>query len=190
MDTSAGTATTLFLLPGAESVVLRDVTLGHPFSNSTFWTVSGDRILAASNITFGIGEYDANGRPLRVLRAPVMDIPLHPDSMETVRERWRRGPQNAGDAAEARYNDANLRLARFPKYLPLARGVLDDDVGNIWIRMRQTEDLMVFDHHGRLLGTVVLPGGRRAMYIGNDWMLVGGSDSLGVEFVEILRLAK
>jgi hypothetical protein len=73
---------------------------------------------------------------------------------------------------------------------PQLTHILPDNIGNLWLGVSGSADMLVVDTHGRLLGTVVIPPNRRVQAIGDDWVLMHRSDRLGVEYVEVLRIVK
>lgn len=81
---------------------------------------------------------------------------------------------------------------RFPAYGDL----FVDRVGLLWVqeyeRPGRTDPSRwwVFDGQGMLLGEVRLPLGSRLFDAGDDYLLVGRTDDLGVEYVDLLSLTR
>jgi hypothetical protein len=70
-----------------------------------------------------------------------------------------------------------------------------DDGGNLWVCEFDPEvdvghSWTVFDHEGRMFGTVLLPSGLRATHIGDDFVLGIWRDELDVEHVRVHELRK
>ena len=90
------------------------------------------------------------------------------------------------------YYEMNLPL---PKFIPVARGMLSDPAGNLWIeRFRLPGEKIVLwdvvDARGRLLGTVTMPEGLQVFQVGTDFVLGRLRDSLDVEMVQLYRLQR
>ena len=80
-----------------------------------------------------------------------------------------------------------------PRYVPLARGMLSDPAGNLWIERyrlpgEKKVEWDVLNPRGRPLGTVVMPEGLQVFQIGSDFVLGRVRDSLDVEMVRLYRL--
>ncbi len=82
-----------------------------------------------------------------------------------------------------------------PELVPSFRGLLVDDVGNLWVEhyrlpwdARRTWE--VFNPDGRWLGTLTTPLGVRPLQIGPDFLLGSHRDEVGVERVRLYELVK
>ena len=80
-----------------------------------------------------------------------------------------------------------------PRYVPVARGMLSDTKGNLWIERyrlpgEKKVEWDVLDPRGRPLGTVAMPEGLQVFQIGSDFVLGRARDSLDVEMVRLYRL--
>jgi hypothetical protein len=187
MGVSTSLAERLLALPDEEKLVVGDVGLAHRFTPGAFWSTAGDSIVAGSSDRVELGVYDANGSLKRVVRAALLDVPLEQDSIAALLAEW--NSPSGGNRANP-YAAQQLTYSPFPVNLPRFRGIQVDTDRNIWLKIPTSDDRIVFDRFGRLLGTVAMPARRVLRAIGDDWMLFSRTDRLGVQYVELLQLVK
>lgn len=152
------------------------------------------RVAISSPEIWEVRSFDAGGRLLRILRAPIPRVQVTAE----VRATRRADLENlatqfrlpAGEGAEI---DDRLPV---PDSLPAISKLLWDRTGNLWVGRREadpreTQDYDVFDSDGHWLTKVHFS--RDLGYpleIGEDYLMATWFDDLGVPYLRIYRLEK
>lgn len=158
-----------------EIAIIQRVIVRPAFVRRTRVAVGPTRFHVALTDSFAITTYDADGRPVRVIKKP---HPLVPVSA----------------AALASNLPAGVELPVPPAY-PAMGELLLDDAGNLWAEDPATDvpasgSWFVFNENGRLLGTVQAPERFRPLHVGVDRILGVWQDSSDVEHLRMHRIRK
>lgn len=168
------------------------LTLSHPFTPRTRWTVLADGVVAAwqpsdaaivlyDRATGGeVGRIDGVGGSYEVT--------------ETDREAWLREHFVTAEFMGRRVFEPLLPAARdrleFPDRFPPVLELLPDPSGAVWIRKTtpaRGEVWALVGRDARMRGTLRLPAGRELLYAGRDVLATHATDELEVEYVELYR---
>jgi hypothetical protein len=158
----------------------------HVFTPKAVWGTAHSSLWIADNRRFELRELTLDGTLARIIRAPVLDIPLPKDSIDAQQARWRDQIARRPSAPTSN----QLEFARFPPLIPLIDAISQDEDGNIWVKRLRVGSCFVFTSRGELLGSVDIPQGSRLMGVGRDYMLLMQFDSLDVQSVALRRLIK
>lgn len=163
-----------------------------PFSPDPLAAALGSNVYCGSGYSFEIRMYGDTGGLRRVVR---LERPNPPLTRRRIRDFIARQAGGAKTDDGRREIEASLSKLPYPKFLPAFDGLVTDPIGNLWLSQnpagpREPTTWTVFDPGGHLLGDVRTPAGFSVFEIGADRLLGVSRDSLGVEQVQMLRLAK
>ncbi len=180
---------TVTVIPGAESFIFRQVDARPLYGKDSHMAVRGDRIYLATAERMEYRVY-SRGELERVVRVPDYDLAV--TAAELERERDFRVPQDAPPIY-----DEIMDAMPDPGTRPAYGDLLVDASGHVWLAgfhaYRERDDPTdweVFDPDGAWLGSVRMPARFDAFEIGTDYVLGSRTDSLDVEHVQVLRLAR
>ena len=168
-----------------------------PFARSTRTAVWAGRFVVAPTDHYEVRAHDPAGPLALVVRrehSPVTPTSAHMEAY--IDRRVARTPP--GKQAERR-RELREDLAEVPvaETFPAFDRVVADALGHLWVREydlpgeeRANPLWTVFDPDGRVLGFVETPPGLRIHEIGENHILGRATDSLGVEYVQMWRLAR
>jgi hypothetical protein len=193
---AGGTLDSLPVTPGAESAIsiissggaIESMNvLSLPFMRNVQSAAAGDRYWQGVTERYELVLRSADGTPERIVRRLVDPVPVRGAYLDSLRrvQATEHGPEAA----------KSLDQVALPDALPVFERLLVDDAGNLWVqRMSWPGDAQpewdVFDGEGRMLGTVRMPAGFRAMHIGADFVLGVWKNEDDVEFVRMYALKK
>jgi len=196
LSAGATGADTLGMFPGME-VWLRQMGGGMgfgppPFARNLHYTVAGNRVFVGIADPFQVDVFSAEGRWLRSIRAPDMDLRLTDAERDAYRERSRaRIPQLPEEQqAEAQ---RSIQDIRFPEARPAYGKILVDQGGSLWVSrysMDSAEEGIWarFDPEGRLQEVLTTPPGFVPFQIRDDRIWGRTTDDLGVQYVDAYSL--
>lgn len=185
-------ADTVGMFPGPEMYFTERSFGFHPFSRGFHYAVAGGLLWVAAAEGFVVDAYSPDGRLVRSIRAPDVDLRLTPEAIERYEEGVRDAAAEQGDA---RADAAIERLEEmyYPEQRPAYGGLVAGDE-SIWLaehragRAEGRTRWAVFGHDGDHHGTALLPAGFRLLDVRGDRVLGTWTDELGVEYVRIHRL--
>lgn len=163
-----------------------------PFGGRSSADVHDGQLYEGDGLSWQVHVYRDDGRLLRILRWSHPGPPVTNADMDSLMSALLAPAPPAARAGFRRMYDALPRPARQPAYDEL---VVDPE-GDVWLRDYRPRSLPdhrgwhVFGPGGRLLGAVRLPRDLRVTRVGRDWLLGVWRDSLGVQYVQELRLQK
>lgn len=163
------------------------------------WAPWGDRVAIGHTARYEIKAFRADGSLERIVRRDLVrrvpteaDIEAHIDMSLPIYGL----PEEEADAVRA---EARPRFEGVPvaEHLPAFGSIMVDATAHLWIEEYQsvTDDLpmrlwTVFDAEGGVLGFFEMPKDWRVFEIGEDHVVVGVQDELGVERVEVWPLER
>ncbi len=164
-----------------------------PFGLDTFRAVHGDRFFVADNARYEVSVRDADGRLLRLFRAPHRAEPLTADEVKRYRDDQLASA--SGGSFERTIQERILAAMQFPETKSAFADMRVDRTGAVWLREHSVESgagarWTVFAEDGTLLGAVEVPAGLRVLDIGADYVLGVWKDELDVEHVRLHRLTR
>lgn len=193
---SAGNAMdTVGVFPGREIAISSEdgrAVMSRPlFAHSTSVTLVDGSVVIGDQNRFEMGEYDPNGRLLRILRIPSVSLDLTDDEMKrALADELAARPE--GERAMWR---AHFERIAVPRTRPAYSRLLSDPERNLWVGAyaRDPADVTswtVFEASGAWLGDVVMPDRFQVLEIGSSWVLGKWRDGLDVEHVRLYELHK
>jgi hypothetical protein len=152
----------------------------------------GQGMVIASNERFQLDFYGAEGDLHRSVRVATPPTPVTAAMLETeVEHRAANMPEEARPGYRASLQDMPT-----PETLPVFVQVLEDAVGNVWVRLFSLPsqpgpaEWAVFDPTGQIVGRMQTPDGLEVFQIGEDFILGSMEDALEVEHVQIWPLSR
>ncbi len=152
----------------------------------------GDGMAIGSNESFELSLFDAEGALSRIVRVAT---PPREVTEALVRGEIEFRAGSMPEEARVGYR-ASMEEIPAPESLPVFSEVLDDPMGNVWVRLFQLPSetgptpWAVFDSGGVLLGRVHTPEGLQVYQIGTDVVIGSREDELEVEHVEVWGLRR
>lgn len=169
----------------------------HGYGRNLHYGVHADEIYVGSAERFEVHVFAADGRLVRSVRAPEVDLGLvAEDAVRTMRERLRAHPEYATASPEERA-EAEADLVRDEAGLPAVRpayaGLLVGSDGTLWLSEHDPDPAFrrrwaLFGPDGRARGTVTLPERFTPLSVTSDLVLGRLQDELGVQYVAGYRL--
>jgi hypothetical protein len=200
---------TLLTLPGTEThVTVRGsssryshVSRDQPFARDASWSSSGGRIVAGSNDRVSYGVHSLDGTLIRIVRVPVLDLPLvaTPARLDSLRQAERRGLAESGVPPGTPFEQLMemFDALELPGVVPRFGRIMTAPDGAVWLSpygtgdgVAASADWLVFDADGRWLGEVSLPDPQRfrPMEFGEDFVLGLWKDVFDVEYIRTYRI--
>jgi hypothetical protein len=169
------------------------IQLGSRHFSSSVDPVAGPHgIFEANPDQFEIRRYTSNGELNAVFRRSHEQVRVTPEHVSAERSRvLDRAPMPAMRGRMAELFDART----VPESFPVARRLLVDDDGNVWIEGYPVAEVIaptwyVFDVDGGYLGELPMPEDFRPNYIGSDFILGIWHDDYNVPYVRRYRLMR
>ncbi len=162
-----------------------------PFSHTLAVHPDGNQLLVGLGDSYEVLVLDSAGAVKRILRGPTPDLTLKPSDValftNAILARMR---PEARATAEAGWAKMHL-----PERKPAFERILVDPERNIWLGPTEIygEPLgpwIIFDGHGRLLGTLAVPAKFHIQDIGVDYVLGVWQNEADVEFIRQYTLVK
>ncbi len=163
------------------------------------WAPWGDRVAIGHTQRYEIRAFRADGSLERIVRRDlVRRVPAQADIEADIEMRLPIYGLSEAEADAVRA-EAMPRYEGVPvaDYLPAFASIMVDEVSHLWIEEYEsvTDDFpmrlwTVFDPEGRVLGFFETPKDWRIFEVGEDYILVGVRDELGVEGVEVWPLER
>ncbi|MEK9507028.1 hypothetical protein WI460_02380 [Gemmatimonadota bacterium Y43] len=185
---------TLGIFPGPEIYFRTRSFGGHPFSRGFYYGTAGDRAFVAGAEGFVVDVYAGDGRHLRSIRAPSVDLTLTDELIGAYKDEALRLAAERGERAESSTRSALADMI-FPKERPAyGRMVVGDDA--IWLEQHSggvtptVSRWAVFDHDGAFRGTAEFPAEFRLSTVGDGRVVGSWRDSLGVEYARAYALVE
>lgn len=186
---------TLARFPGNEEAVIlsegRPATTFPPWGRITTYAVAGSRIFIGSQDDGEVVAYHGDGRLSIVIRWPTGDLSITSDALDRY-----SAPllDRAGEDTLARSAIVSrMKSVPHPDRLPAYGRVILDSEALLWVSERHgpfsepTRWTVIRPGTG-VVGAVTMPNDFRLFEAGRDYVLGRGTDELGVESVELLRL--
>ena len=169
-----------------------------PFAHRIVNFAWGNLAVVASNDSYEVGAYGADGSLMRIVRLDHDVIPVTSAHRDAYVERQALAADPGGVTAETPgqlrdfYRDVPL-----PETHPAFVTAMADALNHLWIQEYNlpgeggTNSLWtVFDPEGRVLGFMETPAGLRIHEVGEDYILGRATDDLGVEYVQVWSLSR
>lgn len=187
-------------LPGNETVYstraveggTTALSTGRPFGKGPAVAVAGDRFFYSSQDRYEIQVRDGEGTLIRLIRREREPQPVTEAHVSEIMEEM---ADEAGDTEQAREFRRMFRQAPIPGLHPALGSIYADALGYLWVEEYRlpgdtVRNTTIFDPEGRMVGSLVLPGGLRVEEIGPDYVLGRYADDLGVEYLRLYRLTR
>ncbi len=152
----------------------------------------GNGMVIGSNESFELSFFDADGALTHITR---VDTPPREVTEALVRGEIEYRADNMPEEARAGYR-ASMSDIPAPESLPAFSEVVDDPMGNVWVRLFRLPsetgptEWAVLDSEGALRGRVHTPEGVRVYQIGADFIVGSWEDELEVERVQVWGLTR
>lgn len=194
-----GVASDTIAVPdGYESHMFDDGDAGVPLGRDAYVAVHDDLVYLgdATELEFRVLGLDG---AVRVVRVPAYDLAVPEAERDSIRSQILSSMTNLPPALRP---VAEAMAAEVPLRRPAYSGLVVDSEGFVWLapfrerayvpegRSPQPRDWLVFAPGGEWLGRVRLPASFELHDAGQDYLLGSTRDELGVESVQLLRLAK
>jgi hypothetical protein len=154
-------------------------------------------ILVGSTDVFEIRVYGMDGHLRRLIRLERANSSVEPAHIRADQERLRSdGLRFRGLPATVRQRyEATVNEMPYPETFPAFSELLTDHAGGIWVRDYAPPGSprvgwYVLDARGRLQALLEVPAEFSVYDARDDQVLVGRTDSLGVEYVEMRSVEK
>lgn len=190
----------LFELPFLEAVIGSELAV--VFGARPVIVAHGDNVFHAPGETTEVRVYDVDGNLVQRFSRRYEAQPV----TQADRDTWMEVSRRNVDALQRdrEFGQRMLSLATFADVKPAIRGLLVDELGNVWVErhlgLAHTRPIMigqaresfgaeetstwdVFSPDGIWLGPVALVPGRTPSFIGADYVLMPGIDDAGVAHV-------
>ena len=161
----------------------------HPFGRSVLATVWGPLAVVTANDRYEIRAYDADGMLAKIVRREhELRVPTQAELDAVLEESW--ADRSAEDQERLRGMAEGMTLVEF---FPAFAALLSDPLGYLWVQEYRFPEQVgsiwtVFDADGRVQGFVEMPRDLELFEIGEDYILGGTTDELGVERVQLRAL--
>ena len=161
----------------------------HPFGRSVLATVWGPLAVVTANDRYEIRAWDRDGNLAKIVRREhELRAPTQGELDAWLADSW--ADRSEEDQERLRGLAAGMTLVEF---FPAFAALLSDPRGYLWVREyrfpEQVENIWtVFDADGRVQGFVETPRDAEVFEIGEDYILGGMTDELGVERVHLWPL--
>ena len=169
-----------------------------PFAHRIVSFAWGELAVVASNDSYEVRAYGADGSLMRIVRLDHDVIPVTSAHRDAYVERQAAAADPGGVTAETPgqlrdfYRDVPL-----PDTHPAFVTAMADALDHLWVQEDNlpgeggTNSLWtVFDPEGRVLGFMETPAGLRIHEVGEDYILGRATDDLGVEYVQVWSLSR
>lgn len=184
-----GVIDTLGMFPGPE-IYFRARSFGyHPFSRGFYYGTAAGHLFVAAAEGFVVDVYGDDGRHLRSIRAPEVELTLTDEQIDAYKDEALRLAAERGGGMESSTRSELADMA-FPEQRPAyGRMVVSDDA--IWLEQHAggvpatVNRWAVFGHDGAFRGTAELPAEFRLHSVRKDRLLGSWRDALGVEYMRL-----
>ena len=169
-----------------------------PFAHRIVNFAWGELAVVASNDSYEVRAYGADGSLMRIVRLDHDLIPVTSAHRDAYVERQALAADPGGVTAETPgqlrdfYRDVPL-----PDTHPAFVTAMADALDHLWVQEHNLPGeggpnplWTVFDPEGRVLGFVETPGGLRIHEVGADYILGRATDDLGVEYAQVRPLSR
>ena len=169
-----------------------------PFAHRIVNFAWGELAVVASNDSYEVRAYGADGSLVRIVRIDHDLIPVTSAHRDAFVERQAVAPEPSGVTAETTrqlrdfYRDVPL-----PETHPAFVTAMADALDHLWVQEYNLPGegganplWTVLDPEGRVLGFVETPAGLRVYEIGEDYILGRSTDDLGVEYAQVWPLSR
>ena len=152
----------------------------------------GNGMVIGSNESFELSFFDAEGTLTRIARVAT---PPREVTEALIRGEIEFRANNMPEEARPGYR-ASMSEMPAPESLPVFSEVLNDPVGNVWVRLFRLPsetgptEWAVLDPDGALLGRVRTPEGLQVYQIGEDFIVGSREDEFEVEYVQMWGLRR
>ena len=163
----------------------------HPFGRSVLATVWGPLAVVTANDRYEIRAYDRDGNLAKIVqREHELRAPTQAELDAVLEESW--AYRSEEDQERLRGLAEGMTVVEF---FPAFAALLSDPLGYLWVQEyrfpEQVESIWtVFDAEGRVQGFVQMPRDLELFEIGEDYILGGTTDELGVERVQLRVLER
>lgn len=161
------------------------------FGRATAFAGDGTSYWIGTTKNTRLERYALDGTLEVVVRWPDVDRAVRPDDADRLLAAQLAGVTDAADRERRTEMHAATPVA---DVFPAHGDLFVDRLGMLWMqeyeRPGRTEPARwwVFDRDGTLRGEVRLPLGARLFDAGDDYVVVGRTDAVGVEYVDVLSL--
>lgn len=164
---------------------------GAPFTPVPRYAVSGLCILVAFGDRPQVDVYESTGD----LRAIIRDEARSEPVTEAHRENWSQALLEEVPEAARQQVRQLLASVPFPDELPTLNNLVMDSSGYLWVErydppMGTGGNWRVYDPSGELVGRVAVPPGIYIYRIGEDYIVGGWKEALGIEKVGYFKLER
>lgn len=158
-----------------------------PFAKSLHYAVADDQLYIGTAERFAIDVYSADGRLLRSIRAPDVDLQLSDEVIEAYREHRRSALEELSEQQRA-VEERRITALAFPESLPAYTSLLVDHDGRLWVGEHvsvpaRPRRWAIFDSDGRLIELVETPPRFIPLEITGTFIWGRATDDLGVQYV-------
>jgi hypothetical protein len=161
-----------------------------PFGRTTRFAIDGSHILAFTNDTYTIQEYDSDGNLTASIRREHKFVNVTHTHVNAYRDKWITAYGDEDDHLIRRRLAAQLE---YPEVMPAYRQAILDRVGNLWIEEYRTPwderpRWMVFNPAGLVVAYIETPASFTLHDIGADKVHLVETNELGDESLTLSRL--
>ncbi len=181
---------TVAVVPGFETYVFESGDVAPPFYHQAWVTAHDSRIYVGDGNSFEISVFDLAGDVRSVIRLPRYDQTVPASIRDSIRVAMLQQelPPEIRPTFEA-------MASSIPERRPAYSGITVDPLGFVWVHGYVTSSgapgprhCEIFDSTGVWLGTVSLPDNFNLYQVGEDYVVGGYRDELGVETIRVLGL--
>jgi hypothetical protein len=176
----------------------------YPFGASSVAAPYEDGFLYGTGQGFEVGQYDATGKLVRILRRTYRQEPIIGGDLEDY-AKWMMARMPGRETADSAYladTELKLRQLHHPEFRPALSGLVVDDEDNVWLQEfrwvdpfslppeTRPESWSVFDKKGRWITEVRVPAGFVIRSVSNGKVYGVQVDSAGTAGVRVYPLIK
>lgn len=183
---------TVGVFPGMEWFATGQ-SIGPPlFAHFAHFAVRDSSLLVGTDDDMSVSVYALDGRLEEIIRVPGFDLRITNAEVQTMRKAFL---DRAPTPAARKLTQARLDAMPVPKRRPAYSYLEVDPERDLWVGGYSfpgfsDRSWSVFSPGGRLLGEIPFPGSFRVLAIDSARVLGVGTDSLGVEHVQVYAIEK
>lgn len=164
-----------------------------PFGRMSYVAMDADGFWSGSGDSYQIEHRTAGGQVDRMVRRALAPIPVTPAVVAAAKgkalDREFTGPAEMKEMMR-QMMESNWENTEMPATMPAHGGLQTDPSGRLWVaEITEPSDEVprwtAFDAEGRMLGTIAMPEGFRALEFGADYVIGVATDENEVERVEL-----